>query len=132
MPVKGLNHINIVARDMAQTVTFYEQVLGMKATPIPNMPAGYDGRWIHDEPGRAVIHVQAYNPERHGALPPEGTKTGAIDHVALTCADMPAMLRRCEQLGIEYRVNDGKFAGLKQVFICDPDNVKLELNFPEG
>ena len=33
------------------------------------------------------------------------------------------------QLGVAHRVNDRKFGDLRQVFVTDPNNVVLELNF---
>ena len=128
MKVNGLNHVNIVAADLDKTIGFYESVLGMKAREIPMAPAGFGGRWIFDEADQPIIHVQAYNPERHGARK-EGP-TGSIDHVALTCSDFEGMLRRCQELELEHRVNDRQFGDLRQVFVTDPDNVVLELNFP--
>ncbi len=130
MQVNGLNHINIVAADLDRTVQFYETVLGMKAEWIPGIPAGFGGRWIHDEQGQPIVHVQAYDRERHGEL--RSGPTGPIDHVALTCADFDGMIRRCEEMGLEHRINDRQFAGQRQVFVTDPDGVLLELNFPDG
>jgi len=127
MQVQGLNHINIVTADMDATARFYEQVLGMFAQPIPMAPAGFSGRWISDAQGQPIIHVQAYNPERHGA--PRGGPTGTIDHVALTCSGFEATKQRCEELGVPYRVNDRQFGDLRQIFITDPNDVALELNF---
>lgn len=131
MRVRGLNHVNLIVHDIDATARFYETVLGMEARTIPNVPAGFAGRWIFDESGTPIIHAQAYNPDRHGTPRETGDKSGAIDHVALTCADFAGMIRRCEELGVAHRVNDGQF-GLRQVFVTDPDNVVLELNFPEG
>lgn len=129
MQVNGLNHINIVTADMARTVEFYEMLLGMQAKPLPMAPAGLDGRWILDSRGAPIIHVQAYDPDRHGE--PRGGPTGTIDHVALTCADFDGTRRRCEELGIDHRVSDRQFGSLRQVFVTDPNDIKLELNFPE-
>ena len=129
MTVEGLNHINIVAFDLAKTVEFYETVLGMKAEKIPNIPAGFDGRWIHDEAGCPIVHVQQHNRERHGDIADRPEEMGALDHVALTCSGFEAMLARCETLGIEHRVNDRKYGDLRQIFVTDPDGVVLELNF---
>jgi len=128
MQVNGLNHINIVTSDMARTVEFYEQVLGMKQQQIPMAPAGFGGCWIADSQGQPIIHLQAYNPERHGAE--RGGPTGRLDHIALTCAGFDDTRRRCEALGIEYKVNDRQFGDLRQVFVTDPNEIKLELNFP--
>ncbi len=127
MQVNGVNHINIVAADLNKTVEFYESVLGMKAQEIPVAIPGFNGRWIFDNLGQPIIHVQGYNPERHGEL--KSGPTGSIDHVSLTCVGFADTKQRCEDLGVAYRVNDRQFGDLRQVFITDPDNVSLELNF---
>lgn len=127
MQVNGVNHINIVAADLAKTVEFYETVLGMKAQEIPVAIPGFNGRWIFDHQSQPIIHVQGYNPERHGEL--KSREAGAIDHVSLTCVGFADTKARCEELGVPYRVNDRQFGNLRQVFITDPDNVSLELNF---
>lgn len=132
MQVKGLNHINIVAADLDRTVEFYETVLGMKAQEIPMAPAGFTGRWINDHAGSPIIHVQNHNTERHGPMTGDRDTTGSIDHVALTCSGFSAMIKRCEDMGIDFQVNDRQFGDLRQVFVNDPDNIRLELNFPEG
>ena len=129
MRVEGLNHVNTIAADISATVRFYETVLGMEAREIPNVPAGFDGRWIFDRQGQPIIHVQAHNPERHGPLA-DPRSTGMIDHVALTCAGFDSMLSRCSELGLAHRVNDRQFGNLRQIFVTDPDGVVLELNFP--
>ena len=127
MQVNGLNHINIVAADLDKTVEFYESVLGMKAQPIPVAMPGFNGRWMFDDLGQPIIHVQGYNAERHGE--PKKGLVGAIDHVSLTCVGFADTQQRCTKLGVEFRVNDRQFGDLRQVFITDPDNVSLELNF---
>jgi catechol 2,3-dioxygenase-like lactoylglutathione lyase family enzyme len=128
MPVNGLNHVNIVTADLARTVAFYEDVLGMTATELPMaLPPGFDGRWITDSRGDPIIHLQAYNPDRHALAP--GERNGTIDHVALTCADFEGIKARCDELGVEYRVNDRQFGDIRQIFVTDPNGVALELNF---
>ncbi len=127
MQINGVNHVNIVAKDLAKTVEFYETVLGMKVQPIPMAPPGFDGRWISDSQGHPIFHVQAFNAERHGDI--QSGVVGSIDHVALTCEGFAATQARCAELGVPYRVNDRQFADLRQVFVTDPNNINLELNF---
>lgn len=128
MPVHGLNHINIVTADLPATVAFYQSVLGMEVKPLPmTPPKGFDGRWIADSEGKPIIHLQAWNPDRHGER--RSGPTGTIDHVALTCADFDGTIARCDALGIDYRVNDRQFGDIRQVFLVDPNEVHLELNF---
>lgn len=128
MNVRGLNHVNIVTADLESTTAFYEKVLGLRAQENPVSMAGFKGCWLCDEEGNAVIHLQAFNPDRHA--PPEGTTTGAIDHVALTCYGFASMVNHCQDLGVKAQVNDRKYGDLRQIFVTDPNNVKLELNFP--
>ena len=129
MRVEGLNHVNTIAADIGATVRFYEDVLGMEAREIPNVPKGFNGRWIHDKAGQPIIHVQSHDPQRHGPLA-DAASTGRIDHVALTCSDFAGMLDRCAAMGLEHRVNDRQIGNLRQIFVTDPDGVVLELNFP--
>ena len=132
MQVNGLDHINIVAADLDRTVRFFETVLGLQAEPIPNMPAGFKGRWIYDRHRHPIVHVQAHDPQRHGALDDgERATTGSIDHVALTCDDFESMVRRCNELGVPCRISDRQIIGLRQIFITDPNNILFELNFPD-
>lgn len=128
MPVNGLNHINIVTADLPATIAFYESVLGMEVKPLPMaVPEGVDGRWVTDSLGQPIIHIQAYNPARHGEKP--GGPNGTIDHVALTCADFDGIRARWDDLGIDYGVNDRQFGGMRQLHLVDPNDVHLELNF---
>jgi catechol 2,3-dioxygenase-like lactoylglutathione lyase family enzyme len=128
MPINGLNHVNIITTDLPATVAFYETVLGMEAKELPMaLPPGFDGRWIADSHGAPIIHLQAYNPDRHALRP--GEPNGTIDHVALTCGDFDGIKARCEELGVAYRVNDRQVANLRQIFVTDPNGVVLELNF---
>jgi len=128
MQVNGLDHVNIVTADLDGTARFYANVLGLRTEKSPNAPPGFDGRWLYDASGRAIIHLMAHMSDRHGARDPAAS-TGHIDHVAFACEDFAGMIRRCEELGVDHRVNDGKFGSLRQVFVTDPNNVVLELNF---
>jgi hypothetical protein len=61
---------------------------------------------------------------------PGGDSTGPIDHIALTCDDMPAMLERLKAEDIRFAARDNPTDGIVQVFVTDPNGVTLELNFP--
>lgn len=128
MPVKGVNHVNIIANDLDETARFYEDLLGLRRGETPGTAMGFRGAWLHDAADRPIIHLMAWNEERHGGTD-RGTATGSIDHVALTCEDFAGTLRRCEELELEHRINDRRFGDLRQIFVTDPNNVALELNF---
>ncbi len=128
MQVKGIDHVNIIAQDLDRTIAFYGDLLGFRAEESPGTAMGFRGCWLVDGSGRPSIHVMAYHDTRHAELE-RGSATGLIDHVALACDDFDGMLRRCEEMGVEHRVNNRNFGDIRQIFVTDPSNVKLELNF---
>ncbi|MBW8784185.1 MAG: VOC family protein [Novosphingobium sp.] len=127
MQVNGVDHVNIVTDDIEGTAKFYEAVLGFRAKTPPMVMPGFQGRWLCDADDRPIVHLQAYNAERHGER--NGAAGGSIDHVALACRGFDDMLRRCAELNLDHRVNDRRFGDLRQIFVTDPNNVSLELNF---
>lgn len=130
MPVKGVNHVNIIADDLDETCRFYSDLLGFRRGETPGTAMGFKGAWLLDAADRPIIHLMAWNADRHGGLD-RGSATGSIDHVALSCEDFAGTLARCAELGVEHRVNDRQFGDLRQIFVTDPNNVALELNFAE-
>lgn len=129
MRVKGIDHVNIIAADLEETERFYEAVLGLRPQRMDAMLPGFEGRWLFDADERPIIHLMRFNPERHGEDERRAMPTGSIDHVALACEDFAGTIRRCEALGVEHQVNDRIYGDLRQIFVTDPNNVKLELNF---
>ncbi|MFC3173194.1 VOC family protein [Novosphingobium bradum] len=128
MPVSGLNHVNIVTADLEATRRFYIDLLGLAEADTSFLPAGIKATWLADPAGRPIVHLQRHDPARHGA-DRAGGPTGAIDHVAFDCEDFEAMQARCAALGLDFRAVDLGGAGFRQLFLTDPNGVKLELNF---
>lgn len=129
MQVKGIDHVNIIAADLDETARFYGDLLGFKRGESPGTAMGFKGAWLLDANDWAIIHLMNFNPERHGETKRKAMPTGSIDHVALACHDFAGTIARCEELGLEHQVNDRKFGDVRQIFVTDPNNVKLELNF---
>jgi catechol 2,3-dioxygenase-like lactoylglutathione lyase family enzyme len=128
MAVKGVNHVNIIANDLDETCRFYGDLLGFKRGETPGAAMGFKGAWLLDDTDQPIVHLMAYHEERHAGLE-RGSATGSIDHVAFTCEDFAGTLRRCEELGLDHKINDRQFGDLRQIFVTDPNNVALELNF---
>jgi hypothetical protein len=64
------------------------------------------------------------------ALQPAGPRTGSVDHIAFRGTDRQAVMQKLEALKIAYRYNAVPGGQLHQLFVRDPDDVILELNFP--
>lgn len=126
MPVTGLDHVNIIAQDLAATVRFYSEVLGLEAR---NPPGGVNAaNWLYDSQGSPIVHLGTAG-EGHAAGAGADRATGAIHHLALACTDFDDTLARLASLALPHRVNAPPGRDFRQIFITDPDGVMLELNF---
>lgn len=133
MRVNALDHVNIVARDLDDTVGFYRDLLNLVAhdPPPPLNPALV--QWLHDADGRAIFHMSSPGSLLGEApLDDAPTHSGAVHHVALSCTGHDEILGRIEDMGCEHRLNHVAAIDLKQIFVRDPNGVLLELNFFPG
>lgn len=138
-----LDHTNIRSFDLAGTIAFYEDIVGLKAGAFPGSPG--QGAWLYDDGGTPVIHVIAIDPARPEAvlasikermgdlvetLDPASFKgSGAIDHIAFRCSDYAGVKARIEGRKIPFRSNEVASFNLRQLFINDPSGIVVELNF---
>lgn len=129
MIVKNLNHVNIQTRDMAGTVAFYHDLLGLEARVAPQRDPALR-QWLYDSRDMAVIHLNLFGTDN--TVPRDvqpGAPTGAIHHVAFECDGFDEMIARLEARGLSFERADIPSIGLRQIFVTDPNNVLLELNF---
>ncbi|MBB4859122.1 catechol 2,3-dioxygenase-like lactoylglutathione lyase family enzyme [Novosphingobium chloroacetimidivorans] len=130
MPVSGIDHVNILTRDLDATATFYERLLGLARTENESIAAGFRGAWMRDKAGNAIVHLVWKDPasDRYGGYEP-GQPTNAVHHVAFRCEGFEAIRDALDAQGIGYRVNDRQYGSVRQIFLVDPNAVNLELNF---
>jgi catechol 2,3-dioxygenase-like lactoylglutathione lyase family enzyme len=132
MPVMGLDHINVRTPDMAGTVAFFRDALAMTVTPSPNASNTDRGAWVLDASGVAMLHISANDvpfpsDDVRPFTPTSGS--GAIHHVALRCAGYSEVRQRLEAMGIAFRENYIPQIDLHQIFVADPSDILIELNF---
>lgn len=132
MSVLGVNHLNIRTPDFTRTVAFLRDALGMKVTPRPESDSIERVAWVYDASGAPLLHLASadvpYSPtEVLPAPPPRGS--GAIHHVALACSDFEAMRSRLVALDIGFRESYVPETGVRQIFVRDPTDILVELNF---
>ncbi len=131
MIVKNLNHVNIQTRDMAGTVAFYHDLLGLEARVAPQRDPALR-QWLYDSRDMAVIHLNLFGTDN--TVPRDvqpGAPTGAIHHIAFECDGFDEMIDRLKARGLAFERADIPSIGLRQIFLTDPNNVLLELNFRE-
>jgi len=122
MAVDMLQHINIHVADVDRSKQFYTRVLGLRVGPRP--PVASVGYWLYlgDQP---LIHL-VQRPAA-GNLPTAGN--GAVDHVAFHGIDLDATRRLLKADGVSFHETVIPRDGTIQLFVHDPDGVKIELNF---
>lgn len=120
MAAKALDHVNIVTADLAATVRFYCDLLGLEEGPRPAFAS--PGAWLYLD-GRPVLHLVL----RQDAAP--DPSTGAIDHLAFRCEDFDGLYRRLDRAGVPYETREAPGGEIRQIFLRDPNGVKVELNF---
>jgi catechol 2,3-dioxygenase-like lactoylglutathione lyase family enzyme len=131
MPLENLNHVLVLTRDLGATRDFYVDVLGLEDGYRPPFP--FSGHWIYLG-DRAVIHVaenrgylHTRDQVRDGSA---DSATGSIDHVAFKATGFKAMIARLEKHGIAAHRRKVPDLDLHQVFVHDPNGVRIELNYP--
>jgi len=122
MPIAGFQHINTRSADVERTRDFYVRVLGLRVGDRPPFPS--TGYWLYlgDHP---IVHLVQRNPGDAAAH--EGT--GNLDHVAFSGLDPDATRAALTAAGIPFREAIVPRDGTLQIFVLDPDGIKLELNF---
>ena len=135
MSLKTFEHVLILADDLKKTKEFYVDLLGLKDGYSPDFP--FPGHWLYlnEDDKAACIHL-AMRKQGDGQDYYIGKKnnvksgSGAIDHVAFNCEDIDSMKEMFDNKSIEYTHRKVPGFPLEQLFVDDPDGVKVELNFP--
>lgn len=119
MTVQAMNHFTILTDDVARTVSFYDDVLGLKAGPRPDF--AFPGAWLYakDEP---ILHVI-------GGRPKSELHAGVIDHMAFSGRDLAQLLGKLEARKIEHTCRRQVGSGVWQVFFFDPNGARVEIDF---
>lgn len=119
MAIAGMNHFTVLTDDVAATVRFYRELLGLTEGPRPAFD--FPGAWLYAGP-QAVLHVV-------GGRPRAELRAGVIDHVAFTASGLAATLAALDARGIARDCRRLPGSGLWQVFFNDPNGAKVELDF---
>ena len=150
--IRGVNHLALVCKDMARTVAFYRDVLGMPLTKTIDLPHGMGQHFFFDIgngdslaffwfPGAPAAQPGISSPE---ALPGNGSMVsahGSMNHIAFNvpaekfddyCARLkakgvtlsPVMNHDESPMQVSREMHDGVF--VRSVYFFDPDGVCLE------
>jgi len=127
--VEALDHVNVITADLEGSVRFYSGLFGLEPRDGPPPLTHENARWMYDAAGRAVIHINSLECPRAYDREVRAGPTGALHHVALRCSGYEELRARLASYGLEHRINVVAAVGLRQIFVLDPNQVLLELNF---
>lgn len=134
MPLTKMEHFLVLTADMEKTRDFYCNVLGMRDGARP--PLGFPGYWLYLG-DTAVIHIAewqtytAHSATRDIPVSTHAPGTGALDHIAFNATDYDELLASLARSGVKVMKNVTNTNGLRQVFLLDPNGIKLEINIWE-
>jgi catechol 2,3-dioxygenase-like lactoylglutathione lyase family enzyme len=132
MPVTALNHYLIVSNNLERSKKFYQEVLGLDVAERPDF--GFPGYWLKTGDNICVhLASQAPNKIRDQFLlkkHPKGTNgSGSVDHIAFLAQDPEGVRNRIQKNKVDMHFRSFPDAKLFQIFLKDPDDVTIELNF---
>jgi catechol 2,3-dioxygenase-like lactoylglutathione lyase family enzyme len=149
---RGLNHLALVCKDMAKTVAFYRDVLGMPLIKTLDLPGGMGQHFFFDIgngdslaffwfPGAPEAQPGISSPQGLPGLGSLMTAHGSMNHVAFN-VPVEKFDEYCEKLKakgvpvspvlnhdnspgqVAPRMQDGVF--VRSIYFFDPDGVCLE------
>jgi catechol 2,3-dioxygenase-like lactoylglutathione lyase family enzyme len=134
MPITELNHFLLVAKNLERTKEFYQKVLGLELAERPDF--GFPGYWLKTG-DNICVHLASQDPneirdqfllKKH----PKGTSgSGSVDHIAFLAKNASEVRERIQTNKVEmhFRSFPDAKPPLFQIFLKDPDDVTIELNF---
>ena len=133
MPLSHIEHFLVQTADMEKTRDWYVRVLGMRVGPNPDFKFPVCWLYIGDQD---VVHVteggrnvsesrKKYVGQQSEAL----SGSGVVDHIAFRATGLRETIEHLRSLGVEFRQRQVSDQGLYQLFLFDPNGIKIELNF---
>jgi catechol 2,3-dioxygenase-like lactoylglutathione lyase family enzyme len=133
MTVRSLEHFLVLADDIDATRDFYCDALGLSVGARP--PLAFPGYWLYAGlgAGAACVHIaerRSYAAHASGmglSVPERDEGVGPVDHVAFSADDYEELTARLGRAGVPGVLNTVP-GGPRQVFIDDPNGVRVEIN----
>ena len=119
MALIDLDHVNIRTANLAAMTRFYQEVLGLEIGPRPDFR--FDGAWLYCG-SEAVIHLIGVDDQSERG-------SGVIDHVAFAADGFDRYVAFLSEKEYEHETRLVPGGKLRQIFVRDPNQVLIELNF---
>ena len=117
----SLDHITIITKHLDKTKDFYINILGME-NDNNRPPFSFDGVWLALNK-RPVVHIIVNKSHANN-----NSYKPTLDHVAFRAINIERIKNNLDKFNISY---DQKFTPdnkINQIFIIDPNGIKIELS----
>src|SRR6266508_2514454 len=119
VPITEMNHFTVLAKDLAETRSFYVEVLGLSEGPRP--PLGFPGLWLYAG-GRPVLHVV-------GGRELPANPRGVLDHMAFSATGLADIAKRLDAATVPYDLRRQPESNVWQLFCVEHNGARVELDF---
>lgn len=121
LPLRGLNHISRVCKNVQASIVFYRDILGFVEIRRPSC-FDFEGSWLYAY--GVGIHLIQGQPDPRS----EEINTKA-DHLSFQSDSLTDVEERLNKLGIKWKQATVVEGGIKisQLFFHDPDNNMVEI-----
>lgn len=122
MRATGFNHVSIVAKDLEESVAFYQNLFGLDPIPSPNF--GFPVQWL--QVGDLQLHLF-----QRSDVPP------VYHHLALVVDDFEKLYARAEDAGLFDAITFGHHLfelpnNIAQLYLRDPAGNLVEVDSPNA
>jgi catechol 2,3-dioxygenase-like lactoylglutathione lyase family enzyme len=126
MPLTRMEHLLVLTDDLEGTKDFYCRALGLEVGERP--PLEFPGYWLYLD-GVPCVHVADRGSyTEHSERVGMSAAPAAVDHIAFNGDDYEEAAARLEREGVEARTNTIPGMGVRQLFLEDPNGLKIEIN----
>jgi catechol 2,3-dioxygenase-like lactoylglutathione lyase family enzyme len=136
MPLSHIEHFLLQTTDMEATRKWYVEVLGMRVGPNPDFKFPVFWLYLGDAD---VVHVTeggkgtSENRKKYvGQQSEAASGTGVVDHIAFRATGLRDMIAHLKALKVDFKQRQVDDQGLYQLFMFDPNGVKIELNYAKS
>ena len=123
-----LDHLLVLTDDIDATRDFWCEALDLDVGERP--PLEFPGYWLYGAGGPCVHVAERAAYEAHSGHTGIPANDGPVEHVAFDAPDYEAAAGRLALGGIHAHTNDVPGV-MRQLFVEDPNGVKIEINVKE-
>jgi len=133
MPLAYMEHFLVQTENMEATKDWYVKVLGFRVGPAPDFKFPVYWLYLGD---RDVLHITtgganvSENRKKYVGQESQATSgSGVVDHIAFRATGLAEMIDHLKSHNVAFKERQVNDQGLYQLFLLDPNGVKIELNF---